>query len=88
MDRGRLFGTMWAKTERKTPVMTFFEGEIIDHKNHGFATTKWGASRKIDLKHWAMFDGFKALRAEAVSGLSQRWVFQSDLVYCTRQLYR
>eukprot|EP00884_Botryococcus_braunii_P014694 jgi/Botrbrau1/23225/Bobra.0041s0067.1 len=65
LDRARLFGTMWAQTGSNTPVMTFFEGEIIDNRTHSFVTTKWGANRKTDRQHWSMFHGYKLLEAEA-----------------------
>ncbi len=46
----------------KSPVVTFWEGDIIDNVSHSFITCKWGADKKIDVKHWPRFDGFEPLR--------------------------
>ena len=53
--------------QAKTPVVTFWEGDIIDNVNHSFITSKWGADKKIDVKHWPRFDGFQPLRRQVQS---------------------
>lgn len=50
--------------QAKTPVLTFWEGDIIDNVNHCFITSKWGADKKIDVKHWPKFKGFEPLRRQ------------------------
>jgi hypothetical protein len=40
------------------PVLTFWEGEIIDGLNHTFVTGRWDASVADDLVHWALFPAF------------------------------
>jgi len=64
VETGYVCGSMRAENvpQAKTPVVTFWEGDIIDNVNHSFITTKWGADKKIDVKHWPRFDGFQALR--------------------------
>lgn len=45
--RGRVAGSMWAENvpHAKCPVVTFWEGEVVDDANHSFITAKWGARR-------------------------------------------
>lgn len=56
--------------QAKTPVVTFWEGDIIDNVNHSFVTSKWGAEKKVDVKHWRRFEGFQSINnlAEAACG--------------------
>ena len=68
---GYICGIMRAENvpQAKTPVVTFWEGDIIDNVNHSFMTTKWGAEKSVDVKHWLKFDGFKPLsKAVQASG--------------------
>ncbi|KAG6427543.1 hypothetical protein SASPL_111789 [Salvia splendens] len=62
-DRGYLCGTMEALNVpmADTPVVTFWEGEIVDTKNYTFYTGKWGATREDDIKHWTKFQSFPPL---------------------------
>ncbi len=81
LTTGRVAGTMWAQTgehRSKTPVVTSFEGEIVDNANHTFLTSKWGASRKVDMKHWGMFAGFQALQPEVKQHAGRYAVFSID----------
>ncbi|KAG1664898.1 hypothetical protein FOA52_006244 [Chlamydomonas sp. UWO 241] len=50
------------------PIVTFWEGEIVDNANNTFLTNKWGASRDIDMKHWSKFSGFVGLEAGVARG--------------------
>lgn len=36
---------MWAENvpHAKSPVVTYWEGEVVDDANHSFFTAKWGA---------------------------------------------
>lgn len=38
-------GSMWAENVpyAKSPVVTYWEGEVVDDANHSFFTAKWGA---------------------------------------------
>ncbi|EFJ41026.1 hypothetical protein VOLCADRAFT_84241, partial [Volvox carteri f. nagariensis] len=69
LSRGRVTGSMVAQNSplAKRPIVTYFEGEIIDNINHIFWTgNKWGAcpSRETDLRYWSRCPGFtSALRA-------------------------
>lgn len=69
---GYVCGSMQAENvpQAKTPVVTFWEGDIIDNVNHSFVTSKWGTEKKVDVKHWKRFKGFQSLsnRAEAACG--------------------
>ena len=71
-ETGYVCGSMRAENvpQAKTPVVTFWEGDIIDNVNHSFVTSKWGAEKKVDVKHWKRFDGFQSIsnHAEAACG--------------------
>lgn len=71
-DTGYVCGSMRAENvpQAKTPVVTFWEGDIIDNVNHSFVTSKWGAEKKVDVKHWKRFEGFQSIsnHAEAACG--------------------
>lgn len=64
LETGYVCGSMRAENvpQAKTPVLTFWEGDIIDNVNHSFITSKWGADKNIDVKHWPRFAGFDPLR--------------------------
>jgi hypothetical protein len=62
-SKGYVCGTMYANGfncsensgaggGEKNPVVTFWEGELIDNYNHFFYTQKWGASKTTDRSHW------------------------------------
>jgi len=44
-----------------TPVVTFWEGEIVDTKNYTFHTGKWEATPEDDIRHWSKFPSFSPL---------------------------
>ncbi|MQL79261.1 hypothetical protein Taro_011690 [Colocasia esculenta] len=48
----------------ETPVVTFWEGEIIDSKNYTFYTGKWEATPDDDVKHWSQFSSFSPLLSQ------------------------
>ncbi|PNH02535.1 Glucose-induced degradation protein 4 [Tetrabaena socialis] len=69
---GVLCGSMVAQsTGAKKPIVTFWEGEIVDNVNHTlFTGRKWGAcpSQDTDLRHWGRCPGFSgAIRAQALA---------------------
>uniref|UniRef100_A0A0E0MR87 Glucose-induced degradation protein 4 homolog n=1 Tax=Oryza rufipogon TaxID=4529 RepID=A0A0E0MR87_ORYRU len=47
-----------------TPVVTFWEGEIVDAKNYTFFTGKWEASPEDDIRHWSKFPSFTPLLSQ------------------------
>lgn len=47
-----------------TPVVTFWEGEIVDAKNYTFFTGKWEASAEDDVRHWSKFPSFTPLLSQ------------------------
>ncbi|XP_011014823.1 PREDICTED: glucose-induced degradation protein 4 homolog [Populus euphratica] len=63
LDHGYLCGTMEALNVpmADTPVVTFWEGEIVDGKNYTFFTGKWEASSEDDIRHWTKFPSFQPL---------------------------
>ncbi|CAI9098284.1 OLC1v1034908C2 [Oldenlandia corymbosa var. corymbosa] len=66
LDHGYLCGTMEALNVpmADTPVITFWEGEIVDSKNYTFFTSKWGATSEDDKKHWTKFPSFSPLLSQ------------------------
>ncbi|KAL0347334.1 UNVERIFIED_CONTAM: Transcription factor CYCLOIDEA [Sesamum calycinum] len=66
LDHGYLCGTMEALNVpmADTPVVTFWEGEIVDTKNYTFFTGKWGATAEDDIKHWTKFPSFSPLLSQ------------------------
>ena len=64
LGAGRLSGSMEAKNvpAANTPVVTMWEGEIIDNVHSHFLTGRWDASRKTDLDHWSKFPAFADVR--------------------------
>lgn len=64
MERGYVCGVMEALNvpTAESKVMTFWEGEVVDNVNHNFYTSKWGADRESDIKHWNKFPHFAKLR--------------------------
>eukprot|EP00897_Mesotaenium_endlicherianum_P009247 jgi/Mesen1/8350/ME000463S07796 len=64
LARGFLCGSMEALNVPSTDssVVTFWEGEIVDNRNHSFFTAQWGATRETDVKHWSKFSSFAPLK--------------------------
>uniref|UniRef100_A0A7S0ZAR5 Glucose-induced degradation protein 4 homolog n=1 Tax=Timspurckia oligopyrenoides TaxID=708627 RepID=A0A7S0ZAR5_9RHOD len=60
LERGTLCGSMEALDVPKidTPVLTFWEGEIVDNKNSTFRTRRWDATKSNDIEHWSKFESF------------------------------
>eukprot|EP00187_Rhodella_violacea_P013400 CAMPEP_0184717964 /NCGR_PEP_ID=MMETSP0314-20130426/7282_1 /TAXON_ID=38298 /ORGANISM="Rhodella maculata, Strain CCMP 736" /LENGTH=143 /DNA_ID=CAMNT_0027181621 /DNA_START=505 /DNA_END=932 /DNA_ORIENTATION=- len=67
LERGTLCGSMEALDVPKaeSPVVTFWEGEIIDAVNFSFRTARWDASKSTDLRHWSKFHAFSARLRDA-----------------------
>lgn len=63
LEHGYLCGTMEALNVpmADTPVVTFWEGEIVDTKNYMFFTGKWEATSEVDIRHWTKFTSFSPL---------------------------
>ncbi|KAF3449156.1 hypothetical protein FNV43_RR09884 [Rhamnella rubrinervis] len=63
LEHGYLCGTMEALNVpmADTPVVTFWEGEIVDTKNYTFFTGKWEATPEDDIRHWTKFPSFSPL---------------------------
>ncbi|OIW04925.1 hypothetical protein TanjilG_15670 [Lupinus angustifolius] len=66
LEHGYLCGTMEALNVpmADTPVVTFWEGEIVDTKNYTFFTGKWEATQEDDIRHWTKFPSFSPLLAQ------------------------
>ncbi|XP_047059962.1 glucose-induced degradation protein 4 homolog [Lolium rigidum] len=66
LEQGYLCGTMEALNVplADTPVVTFWEGEIVDAKNYTFFTGKWEASAEDDVRHWSKFESFTPLLSQ------------------------
>uniref|UniRef100_A0A453DX47 Glucose-induced degradation protein 4 homolog n=1 Tax=Aegilops tauschii subsp. strangulata TaxID=200361 RepID=A0A453DX47_AEGTS len=66
IEQGYLCGTMEALNVplADTPVVTFWEGEIVDAKNYTFFTGKWEASAEDDVRHWSKFPSFTPLLSQ------------------------
>ncbi|CAL4951443.1 unnamed protein product [Urochloa decumbens] len=65
-EQGYLCGTMEALNVplADTPVVTFWEGEVVDAKNYTFFTGKWEASPEDDIRHWSKFPSFTPLLSQ------------------------
>ncbi|XP_065018811.1 uncharacterized protein LOC135680561 isoform X2 [Musa acuminata AAA Group] len=63
LDNGYLCGTMEALNVplADTPVVTFWEGELVDGNNFTFFTRKWEATPEDDIRHWSKFPSFAPL---------------------------
>ncbi|XBI24561.1 hypothetical protein VPH35_049644 [Triticum aestivum] len=66
IEQGYLCGTMEALNVplADTPVVTFWEGEIVDATNYTFFTGKWEASAEDDVRHWSKFPSFTPLLSQ------------------------
>ncbi|XP_021744035.1 glucose-induced degradation protein 4 homolog [Chenopodium quinoa] len=66
LEHGYLCGTMEALNVpmADTPVVTFWEGEIVDTKNYTFFTGKWEATPEDDIRHWTKFQSFAPLLSQ------------------------
>eukprot|EP00210_Caulerpa_lentillifera_P008459 g8071.t1 len=69
-NRGYLSGTMTSFLKTGSSVVTFFEGEIIDNKNHTFKTSKWNVLAKTDIEYWTKFAEFRDLPLPV---LAEKW---------------
>lgn len=73
-----LYGSStWHLPHGKSPVVTAWEGEIIDNINNTFVTSKWGATQQSDMKHWSKFSEFVPLRLN-VQQRRGRWDSNSN----------
>ncbi|XP_024525079.1 glucose-induced degradation protein 4 homolog isoform X2 [Selaginella moellendorffii] len=63
IQHGYLCGSMEALNvpSAETPVVTFWEGQIVDNRNYTFFTGQWDASPDTDVKHWSKFSSFLPL---------------------------
>ncbi|KAK6942994.1 Vacuolar import/degradation protein Vid24 [Dillenia turbinata] len=63
---GYLCGTMEALNVpmADTPVVTFWEGEIVDTKNYTFYRGKWQAMPEDEIRHWSKFPSLSPLLKE------------------------
>mmetsp|Transcript_4742 Transcript_4742/g.11862 ORF Transcript_4742/g.11862 Transcript_4742/m.11862 type:complete len:228 (+) Transcript_4742:219-902(+) len=70
MEASRICGTMDAMNvpHARSPVTTFWEGEIVDNVHHSFFTHKWGASAETDMRHWSKFEAFLPIKESVLSG--------------------
>ncbi|KAL1922375.1 uncharacterized protein VTP21DRAFT_9914 [Calcarisporiella thermophila] len=61
--KGRVEGLMEATNVPyiSGPVITYWEGEIVDMKNYTLWTKKWHADAETDLLHWRKFEPFRGL---------------------------
>ncbi|KAK9069311.1 hypothetical protein SSX86_013427 [Deinandra increscens subsp. villosa] len=66
LNHGYVCGTMEALNVpmADTPVVTFWEGEIVDTKNYTFFTNKWKATSEVDIDHWTKFPSFSPLLSQ------------------------
>ncbi|GLC50717.1 hypothetical protein PLESTB_000411700 [Pleodorina starrii] len=73
---GRVTGSMVAQNSplAKRPIVTYFEGDIIDNVNHTFWTgRKWGSpSQETDVRYWSRCLGFSGSLRAAVQRHSGR----------------
>ncbi len=97
LQEGTLCGSStWHLPNGKSPVVTSWEGDIIDNVNHSFVTQKWGATQQSDLKQWSKFPHFVPLRLNVLqrrgrwdSSLSSsaaclKWsVYSREHAHCT-----
>ena len=58
---------MAAYVKNDDPVETFWEGEIIDNRNHQFITDKWDADMRTDIRYWSKFPAFEDLKCSVRS---------------------
>ncbi|KAF8929853.1 vacuolar import and degradation protein-domain-containing protein [Dissophora ornata] len=86
-DAGAVYGLMEAidVPMSASNVVTFWEGEIIDFKNHTLWTKKWSTKPRTDLEHWKRLEAFQGIEADyivngAVNGkfrghIEQKYIF-------------
>lgn len=82
--RGYVCGVMEALNvpQAKSPIITFWEGEIIDNVNNTFFTNKWNTSKDTDIQHWSKFDGFTEMKPHIFRHSGRSWhIAQSQYVY-------
>ncbi|GMH44732.1 hypothetical protein BSKO_12684 [Bryopsis sp. KO-2023] len=61
-EAGYICGIMEANVSPDSPVVTFWEGEIVDNENFTFMTNKWQANQATDLDNWSKFRPFQQLK--------------------------
>ncbi|GLT38944.1 hypothetical protein SLA2020_131590 [Shorea laevis] len=77
LERGYICGTMEVlNLQIGRPVVTFWEGEIVDMKNHTFYTGKWHATPQDDINYWASFSSALGNAVQADGGNS--WNLSDD----------
>lgn len=62
---------MEANVSPDSPVVTFWEGEIVDNVNHTFITSKWLANQTTDMDSWSKFPPFRQLKHKVVQSEGQ-----------------
>lgn len=65
-EAGYVCGIMEANVSPQSPVVTFWEGEIVDNENFTFFTNKWHATHRTDMEYWQKFRPFSSLRHQVV----------------------
>ncbi|GKV29957.1 hypothetical protein SLEP1_g38830 [Rubroshorea leprosula] len=77
LERGYICGIMEVlNLQIGRPVVTFWEGEIVDMKNHTFYTGKWHATPQDDINYWASFSSALGNAVQADGGNS--WNLSDD----------
>ncbi|CAN8073334.1 unnamed protein product [Agarophyton chilense] len=69
LQNGTICGSMEALDVPKavSPVVTFWEGQIIDNRNYYFWTAQWEADVDRDVEHWRKFVAFAPLHQRVKS---------------------
>ncbi|MEW5296854.1 MAG: hypothetical protein WDW36_000104 [Sanguina aurantia] len=57
-----------AAAAAQKPIVTFFEGEIVDNKQVTFLTGKWAACPATDASHWRRMEGWDGVKGAACRG--------------------
>lgn len=70
-EEGYICGIMEANVSLDSPVVTFWEGEIVDNINNTFITSKWQATQSTDMDNWWKFRPFRLLRDRVVKSEGQ-----------------
>ncbi|OZJ03440.1 hypothetical protein BZG36_03190 [Bifiguratus adelaidae] len=86
-DNGSVTGLMEALNVPATtaPVITFWEGEIIDFRNHDLWTNAYEATKDVDTRHWREFEAFWGEPAlndscDQLAPVTQYSAMQSDML--------
>ncbi|KAL9264868.1 hypothetical protein AKJ16_DCAP08704, partial [Drosera capensis] len=83
LESGYLYGIMEALNVpmADTPVVTFWEGEIVDTKTYTFYTGEWEAAAEDDIKHWTKLPSFMPLLVIKQGLSSLRLIPSQDVIY-------